>query len=70
MFQLAGVNVSDAGATVPSVVSLLDRAIITSALGWVSSTTVKSAVPPASVVIKPMIGVTVMPAGMESIWRS
>ena len=37
-------------ATVPSVASLEDRPIVTSAVGWLFSTTVNVAVPPASVV--------------------
>ena len=41
VFQLAGVKVSDAGATVPSVVSLLESAIVTLAVGWLVSTAVK-----------------------------
>ena len=43
------------------VVSLDETPIITSAVGWVSSTTVKVAVPSASVVTSPAVGVTVMP---------
>ena len=35
--------------------------IVTSAVGCASSTTVKVAVPPASVVVSPLVGVTVMP---------
>ena len=55
-------NVSDAGATVPSVRSELESPIVTSAVGWVLSTTVNAAVPPASVVTSPATGFTVMPA--------
>ena len=55
-FQLAAVKVRLAGATVPSVVSLEDRPMVTSAVGWVLSTTVKVAVPPASVVVRPEVG--------------
>ena len=63
VFQLAGVKVKFAGDTVPSVVSLLESAIVTSAVGWLVSTTVKAALPPASVVTRsPPIDVTVMPA--------
>ena len=54
-------NVSDAGDTVPSVVSLELRPIVTSAVGCASRTTVNVAVPPASVVVSPLVGVTVMP---------
>jgi hypothetical protein len=41
-----GRKVRLAGLTVPSVVSLEVSAIVTSALGWLFSTTVKVAVPP------------------------
>ena len=54
-------NVRLAGETVPSVVSLELSAIVTSAVGCVLSTTVKVAVPPASVVVSPAVGVTVIP---------
>ena len=46
---------------VPSVESLLNTAIVTSAEGCESSTTVNVAIPPASVVIRPAAGVTVTP---------
>ena len=62
MFQFAVVNVRLAGPTVPSVVSLELSAIVTSAVGCVFSTTVNVAVPPASVVVRPAVGVTVIPA--------
>ena len=39
-------------------------AIVTSAVGCVVSTTVNVAVPPASVVVRPVVGVTVMPDGV------
>ena len=61
VFQLALVNVSDAGDTVPSAVLELDRPITTFALGWLPSTTVKVAELPDSDVIRPDTGVTVMP---------
>src|SRR5258705_473011 len=38
-FQFAVVNVSEAGATVPSVRSLDDNPIVTFAVGWVVKTT-------------------------------
>ena len=63
-FQFAVVKVRLAGLTVPSVVSLELSAIVTSAVGCVLSTTVKVAVPPASVVVRPAVGVTVMPGGV------
>ena len=62
--QFAAVNVRLAGATVPSVGSLELSAIVTSAVGCVVSTTVKVAVPPASVVVRPVVGVTVMPGAV------
>ena len=61
MFQFALVNVSDATDTVPSTVSLELIPIVTSAVGSLSSTTVNVAVPPASVVVSPLVGVTVIP---------
>ena len=45
----------------PSVVSFELSPTVTSAVGCASSTTVKVAVPPASVVVSPLVGVTVMP---------
>ena len=53
LFQSAVVKVRLAGLTVPSVVSLLDSAIVTVAGGCVFRTTVKLAVPPLSVVTSP-----------------
>ena len=58
--QLALVKVRLDGPTVPSVVSLELRPIVTSAIGRDVSTTVNVAVPPASVVVRPLVGVTVM----------
>ena len=58
-FQLALVNVRLAGLTVPSVGLLELSAMVTSAVGCEFSTTVKCAVPPASVVVRPEIGVTI-----------
>src|SRR5437867_227464 len=62
-FQFAAVNVTEAGgATVPSVRLLDDTPIVTFAVGWLSRTTVKVAVPTASVVVSPEVGLTVIPA--------
>src|SRR5581483_903812 len=61
-FQFAGVKVSDEVETVPSVVSLLETGIVTFEVGPAESTTLKLAVPPASVVCTPVVGVTVTPA--------
>jgi hypothetical protein len=60
---LAGVKVRDDGLTVPSVVSEDDSPIVTLAIGGRFSTTVNVAVPPASVVVRPLVGDTVMPGG-------
>ena len=49
------------GATVPSVASLLESPIVTLAVGWLVSTSVNVAWPPASVVTSPEVGVTVIP---------
>ena len=62
---LAGVKVRLFGETVPSVVSLLERATVTVAVGTVLRATVKVAVPPASVVVRPEVGVTVKPCGFS-----
>src|SRR5580765_2671039 len=61
-FQFAGVNVRLGGATVPSVRSLLATETTTFATGWLVRTTLNAAVPPASVVVRPAVGVTLMPA--------
>ena len=65
----SALNVSVVGLTVPSVVSLLERWITTGKAGTVFSFTVKVAVPPASVVVKPLVGVTVMP-GATAVWQA
>ena len=62
--QSPGVNIRVEVATVPSERSLDENPTETSAEGWESRTTVKPSVPPASVVTRPEVGVTVMPAGM------
>ena len=67
VFQLAVVKVTDAGLTVPSVVSLELSPTVTLAVGCEARTTVKVAVPPASVVVSPEVGVTVMPAASLSV---
>src|SRR5258706_246688 len=60
-FQFAAVKVSEDVETVPSVVSFDAIEIVTLAVGWLVSTTLKLAVPPASVVL-PLIAETVIPA--------
>ena len=64
MFQLALVKVNNEVDTVPSNVLLLLTAIVTFAVGAVSSTTENVAVPPASEVIKLEVGVTVTPGAV------
>jgi hypothetical protein len=61
VFQLADVKVKLGLSTVPSAVLSEVIPMLTSAVGWLFRTTVKVAVPPASVVVKPLVGVTVMP---------
>ena len=68
MFQVAAVKVRLLVETVPSVMSELLMPMVTSAVGSEVSTTVKVAVPPASVV-GPLIAETVMPA-VSSSWLS
>ena len=58
--QLALVKVRLDLSTVPWVVSLELSPIVTSAMGRDISTTVNVAVPPVSVVVRPLVGVTVM----------
>ena len=60
-FQLAAVKVKLDLSIVPSAVLLLVNGMVTLAVGWLFRTTVKLAVPPASVVVKPVVGVTVIP---------
>jgi len=55
------VKVRLAGLTVPSVVSLLEKPMVTAAVGRDDSLTVNVAVPPSSVVF-PLIALTVIPA--------
>jgi hypothetical protein len=63
VFQLPFVKVR-LDETVPSLESELLRAIVTLSDGCVSSTTVNSAVSPASVVTRSLVGVTVIPASI------
>ena len=67
MFQFRLVNLRGVGAAAPSVVSLVLRPIVTSAVGRDVSTTVNVAVPPASVVVRPDVGLTVTPALSSSV---
>jgi len=54
-------------STVPSVVLLLVNGIVTSAVGCVFNLTVNVAVPPASLVVNPVVGLTVIPAFSLSV---
>ena len=65
---LTEVNVRLEGDTVPSPVSLEDSPIVTSEIGSVFSFTVNDARPPASVVVGPLVGVTVTPATSSSMF--
>ena len=73
VFQFAPVNFTTpvnptlAGLTVPSVGSLTLSAMVTSAVGWLARAIVNVAVPPASVVVRPEVGVTMMPAASLSV---
>src|SRR6478735_9748834 len=67
LFQFPFENVSEAVETVPSLVFELMIPIFTFAFGLLVSTTVNAAVLPASVVVRPEIGVTVMPANIERL---
>ncbi|MFB8796781.1 MAG: hypothetical protein U7126_21750 [Microcoleus sp.] len=66
-FQLALVKVTVDLSTIPSVVLLLVNGMVTSAVGCVFSLTVNVAVPPASVVVNPVVGLTVIPAVSLSV---
>ena len=61
------VKVAEAGETVPSVKSLDDNPIETSAVGCEFNFIEKVAVPRASVVVNPLVGLTVIPATSSSI---
>src|SRR5436853_608407 len=66
-FQLAGMKVSDETETVPSAVLVEEIGTVTLAVGLESRTTVKVSVAPASVVVRPEVGATVMPAVSSSV---
>ena len=68
VLQFAAVKVKLVGAAVPSPGSLELSAIVTLAVGCVFSTTVNVAVPPASLVTRPEVGVTVIPAVSLSVF--
>ena len=60
-------NVTLEGETVPSVTSELEIPTLTSAVGWLRSTIVNEADPPASLVTRPAVGLTVNPATSLSV---
>src|SRR3954469_1273457 len=66
-FQLAAVNVTDGGATVPSATLVELSGIVTLATGWLVKTMVNVAVPPASVVTRPVVDVTFTEATSSSV---
>ena len=66
-FQLPTVNTRLDLLTVPSVGSPEEMPTVTSASGCDMSTTVKPALPPASVVVRPDTGVTLTPAVSSSV---
>ncbi len=59
-------NVNEAGLTVPSAVLFDESPIVTLAEGWLVSTIVKVACPPDSLVTKPEVGFTLIPATSSS----
>ena len=61
-FQFNGVKTKEAGDTVPSVVSELDKSIVTVSVGSEFRTTENVSLPPSSVVLRPDVGLTVIPA--------
>jgi hypothetical protein len=66
-FQFAAVKVRLFVERRPSATLLLASGIATAAVGWLVSDTSKVAVPPASVVTSPAVGVTVIPATSSSV---
>ena len=67
MFQSSAVNVSALVEGVPSLLLLEASAITTSSVGARLRNTLKLAVPPASVVVKPPVGVTEIPDCSSSL---
>ena len=65
-FQFVAVNVRLGGLTAPSVVSLLLSGIMTLAVGWLFSDTLKVTLPPASLVVLLPRFVTFTPAVSSS----
>ncbi|MBI2567209.1 MAG: hypothetical protein HYV63_09290 [Candidatus Schekmanbacteria bacterium] len=59
LFNVKVESITLAGDTVPSVESLEERPIVTRAVGCAVRMRVKVATPPCSVVVRPVVGVTV-----------
>ena len=58
VFQLAGVKTIEPALRVPSLVALLARFMVTVAVGWLVSATLKLSVLPDSLVTSPLLGVS------------
>ena len=69
MYPLAGVKVSVDIETTPSDSALELNAIVTSAVGAMSSATSNVAAPPVSDVTRPEAGKTVIPGALDSLTR-
>ena len=67
VFQLAVVKTKLVGAAVPSRGSELRTGMVTSAVGLVPNFTVKVSVLPDSLVVNPVVGATVILAGVTSM---
>ena len=61
VLQFELVRVTEVGESVPSVASEVERGMVTSAVGSELRTMVKVAVPPASVVIRPVVVLRIIP---------
>src|SRR5687767_4384145 len=70
VFQFEGVNVTVAGATVPSVVSAETMSMTTFAVGSLASTMVKFVALPASTTLNPKGGLTMIPAVSSSTFET
>src|SRR5574341_371864 len=66
VLQFPGVNSTDDTAIVPSAVLLLESPTVTSDDGCEVRTMLKDAWPPASVVVRPPVGATEIPAVSSS----
>src|SRR5438552_3033669 len=68
VFQFAGVRVTWAGAAPPSLLSLDDSPTLTLAYARSLHAALPISVPPPSVVVRPEVGVTVIPAVSLSVF--